>query len=81
MAHFAQLDENNIVTQVVVINNSDCLDSNNNENESIGIAYLQNLYGANTNWKQTSYNSNIRNIYAAIGDTYDEVNDIFVRNV
>ena len=70
MAHFAQLDENNVVTQVIVVSNDDTSDSNGTETESIGVAFCQKLLGADTNWKQTSYNSNMRGNYAGIGYTY-----------
>ena len=72
MAHFAQLDENNVVTQVIVVSNDDCSDSNGTESESIGVAFCQKLLGAETNWKQTSYNENMRGNYAGIGYTYME---------
>ena len=70
MAHFAQLDSNNVVTQVIVVSNDDTSDSNGVETESIGVAFCQKLLGADTNWKQTSYNSNMRGNYAGIGYTY-----------
>ena len=70
MAHFAQLDENNVVTQVIVVGNSDTADVNGVESENIGVAFCQSLLGAETNWKQTSYNANIRGNYAGIGMTY-----------
>ena len=70
MAHFAQLDENNVVTQVIVVSNDDTSDSNGVETESIGVAFCQKLLGADTNWKQTSYNNNMRGNYAGIGYTY-----------
>ena len=70
MAHFAQLDGNNLVTQVIVVSNDDTSDSNGVETESIGVAFCQKLLGASTNWKQTSYNSTIRGNYAGIGYTY-----------
>ena len=72
MAHFAQLDENNVVTQVIVVSNDDTSDSNGTETESIGVAFCQKLLGADTNWKQTSYNGNSRGNYAGIGYTYME---------
>ena len=78
MAHFAKLDSNNLVTQVIVVNNSDITDSNGDEIESIGVAFCQKLLGADTNWKQTSYNNNFRGNYAGIGMTYDDDNDIFI---
>ena len=70
MAHFAQLDENNVVTQVIVVGNSDTADVNGVESENIGVAFCQSLLGAETNWKQTSYNSNMRGNYAGIGMTF-----------
>ena len=70
MAHFAQLDGNNLVTQVIVVSNDDTSDSGGVETESIGVAFCQKLLGASTNWKQTSYNSNMRGNYAGIGYTY-----------
>jgi len=71
MAHFAQLDDENIVTQVIVINNDDMIDSTTGkEVESFGVAVCQKLLGSTTNWKQTSYNGNLRGNYAGIGMTY-----------
>jgi len=79
MAHFAELDENNIVTRVLVIGNEDCQDSEGNEDETVGIAFCRSLFGEDTNWKQTSYNSNFRNTFAGIDYTYDETNDVFYK--
>jgi hypothetical protein len=76
MAHFAQINENNLVTQVIVVDNNDILDEQNNELESIGIQFCTDLLGGD--WKQTSYNNNIRKNYAGIGDTYDESRDAFI---
>ncbi len=72
MAHFAKLDANGIVEQVIVVGNSDTADSSGAETEAIGVAFCQKLVGAGTNWKQTSYNSNMRGNYAGIGMTYME---------
>jgi len=77
MAHFAKLDENNIVLEVVVINNAELLDENNNENENLGITFLQAQFGY-TNWKQTSYNGNFRKNYAGTGYTYNSELDAFI---
>jgi len=77
MAHFAQIDENNIVTRVVVIANEDTSDENGNEVESIGVDFCKSLFGADTNWVQTSYNGNIRYNYAGIGFTWDAENNAF----
>ena len=78
MAHYCQLDENNVVTQVIVVANSDITDANGNEVEEIGIAFCKKLLGEDTNWKQTSYNSNIRVRYAGIGYSYNEELDAFI---
>jgi len=75
MAHFAKLNENNIVTQVIVISNNELLD-NGTESESKGIAFCQSLFDGN--WKQTSYNDNIRKNYAGVGFTYDATRDAFI---
>jgi hypothetical protein len=78
MAHFAQLDENNIVTQVIVVSNDDIKDSEGNESELTGIAFCKSLLGPNTIWKQTSYNNSIRKNYAGIGFIYDATLDAFI---
>tara|TARA_R100000008_G_C3559941_1_gene155517 strand:- start:629 stop:1087 length:459 start_codon:yes stop_codon:yes gene_type:complete len=77
MAHFAKLDENNIVTQVIVVSNTDTCDMKGNELEIIGIAHCQKTFGADSGpWKQTSYNAKfgkgLRGNYAGIGYTYME---------
>lgn len=76
MAHYAQIDENNIVTQVIVIDNKDTADANGVEKEYIGAAFCERLFGGT--WKQTSYNGNIRKNYAGIGYTYNADIDAFV---
>ena len=76
MAHFAELDSNNVVLRVIVVANKDTADANGNEVESIGVAFCQKLFGGN--WKQTSYNGNFRKNYAGIGYTYDANLDAFV---
>jgi hypothetical protein len=76
MAHFAEIDENNVVQRVIVVANKDTADANGNEVESIGVAFCQRLLGGN--WKQTSYNGNIRKNYAGVGYTYDAGIDAFV---
>ena len=66
MAHFAQLDENNIVTSVLVVGNDDIQNLPFPESEPLGVAFLQNLF-PDTTWKQTSYNHNFRFRYAGVG--------------
>lgn len=78
MAHFAEIDENNIVIRVTVVNNSVMKDQNGRERESIGVAFCQGLFGENTRWVQTSYNAKMRGKYAGIGDRYDPVSDTFI---
>jgi hypothetical protein len=75
MAHFAKI-ENGIVTQVIVVANEDCVDSEGVEQESIGVAFCQNLFGGN--WKQTSYNANFRKNYAGIEYSYDPQRNAFI---
>ena len=78
MAHFAQLDENNVVTQVIVIHNNELMDENGVEQEQRGIEFCKAHYGQDTNWIQTSYNGNFRKNYAGIGYTYDVQRDAFI---
>jgi hypothetical protein len=78
VAHFAEIDKNNIVNRVIGINNDVITDKNGNENEQMGIDFCKFLYGSDTNWVQTSYNANFRNIYAVKGCIYDEDLDAFI---
>jgi len=78
MAHFAEIDENNLVLRVLVVDNENVLDENGNENEQVGIKFLQNIFGLDTRWVQTSYNGNFRYRYAGIEMIYDENLDIFL---
>jgi hypothetical protein len=81
MAHFAKLDNDNIVLEVHAVHNNELLDENGQESEAKGIEFLVNWSGGYTNWKQTSYNGNFRGKYAGVGDTYDAQNDVFVAPV
>lgn len=76
MAHFAELDANNVVLRVVVIDNKNTADANGVEKEYIGQAFCERLFGGN--WMQTSYNAKFRKNYAGIGYTYDPVLDAFI---
>lgn len=78
MAHFAQLDQHNVVLQVIVVSNKDTCDANGIENEELGITFCRKLFGLDTNWKQTSYNGNIRFRYAGIGYSYNADLDAFI---
>lgn len=77
MAHFAQLNENNEVVQVLVVNDDYLKDENGNEVEALGRAHMESVHAGK--WIQTSYNNNIRVRYAGIGYTYDEDLDAFIR--
>jgi len=80
MAHFARV-ENNIVKEVIVVNNEVLENKSFPESEAIGIAFCKSLYGADTEWLQTSYNANFRGSYAGSGMIYDELNDIFTSSI
>ena len=78
MAHFAKLDENNLVIEINVVDNVDINDLPFPESEPVGIEFLTNWSGGYTNWKQTSYNSNFRKNFAFVGGTYDAARDAFI---
>jgi hypothetical protein len=78
MAHFAELDQNNVVKRVIVVSDRDTSDENGIEDEQIGINFCKMLFGQNTNWRQTSYNSNIRKRYAGKGMIYNADLDAFI---
>lgn len=77
MAHFAQLDGNDVVTQVIVVHNNELLHEGI-EQEAKGVAFCRSLFGADTQWKQTSYNGTNRKNYAGVGFTYDTGRDAFI---
>jgi hypothetical protein len=78
MAHFAKLDENNVVLEVHVVHNNELLDENGIEQEQKGIDFLINWSNGYLAWKQTSYNGSFRKNYAGIGYTYRADIDAFV---
>jgi len=78
MAHFAQLNEESIVTQVIVVNNATIDNLPFPESEPVGIAFCQSLYGPDTIWAQTSYNASFRYNYAGIGFTFDVTAQAFI---
>lgn len=88
MAYFAELDPNNIVLRVVSIGDQFLLDENGQEVEQLGIDFCHQLFGADTVWKQTSYNTYagqhangktpLRKNYAGIGYKYDSERDAFI---
>lgn len=79
MAHFAKV-ENGIVTQVIVVNNETLGYAEFPESEPVGQEFLASI-GFTGTWKQTSYNSNFRGMYAGTGCIYDEVNDVFASSI
>ena len=80
MAHFAELNSNNVVINVFKVENVVITDENNEENESLGIAFLQGLFGSDKIYKQTSFNCNFRKNYARIGDIFDSSRNAFISN-
>lgn len=78
MAHFAQIDENGLVLNVVVVNDEDTTNDEGIENEETGVSFLKQTFGDDTLWKKTSYNRNIRKNYASKGGTYDSTRDAFI---
>lgn len=79
MAHFVQVDENNVCGQVIVVRNEDILDEKGKESEAVGQAFIKSL-GLEGRWLQTSYNNNFRGRYAA-GCVYDPDKDEFVFSI
>jgi len=77
MAHFAEVDEGQIVRNVIVVNNSDCGGGEFPDSEPIGQAFIAAI-GIAGDWLQTSYHANFRGQYAGQGMTYDPVLDEFV---
>lgn len=70
MAHFARIDENNLVINVLVVPD---------DQEHRGQEFLADDLGLGGTWIQTSYNHRIRKQYAGIGYTYDPLADVFVK--
>jgi hypothetical protein len=75
MAHFAEINENNIVTRVIVVHNNELL-VGDTESEQKGIDFCEGLF-RHRNWVQTSYNGNMRYNFAGVGYTWDSENDAF----
>ena len=76
MAHFAELDANNVVLRVIVVHNNELLDADGVEQEALGQTFCTNLLGGR--WVQTSYNSTFRNSFAVIGGVYNSAKDVFI---
>ena len=78
MAHYAELDDSNVVLRVIVVSNESCKDKDGNEKEAIGEFFCKTLFGPETNWKQTSYHGAFRKNFAGVGYSYDPILDIFI---
>ena len=78
MAHFAEIDSNNIVLRVIVLGNETITDEDNKEQEELGLDFIANNLKLSGTWKQTSYNNNFRKQYAFVGGTYDVTANEFV---
>ena len=77
MAHFAEINSENEVVNILTIDNVDIVDENGNESEDVGRGVCASLNGEGT-YIQTSYNSSIRERYAVIGGTYEPGADVFI---
>jgi hypothetical protein len=76
MAHFARLNDNNIVEDIHVVANY-VIEINGIESEQAGINFLKQIHG-DFIWKQTSYNATLRKNFASIGSQYDLMRDAFI---
>ena len=77
MAHFAKINSDNVVEQVIVVNNETLENKDFPDSEAIGVAFCKSLFGNDTEWKQTSYNANFRGSFAGIGMKYNPIKDEF----
>lgn len=78
MAHFAQLNNENIVINVIVVNNNVVNNLDFPKSEPYGVDFCKSLYGQDTIWKQTSYNASFRKNFAGGNFSYDSVRDAFI---
>lgn len=77
MAHFAKINDDNVVTRVIVVDNKELINKQTlEEDEILGMAFCIKLFGGR--WIQTSYNGNFRKRYAGVGYTYDSDLDAFI---
>jgi hypothetical protein len=75
MAHFAQLNDENVVQQVIVVDNKHA------PTEEAGVAFIKDVLKLDGTWIQTSYNANMRGKFAGLNDIYDPKKDAFVENI
>ena len=78
MAHFCELNSNNVVIRTLIVHNNELLDKNGYEREENGVKFLKKIYGDNTVWVQTSYNNSFRRKFATSGWSYNYEKDVFV---
>jgi hypothetical protein len=78
MAHFAQLNENWVVQQVIAVDDSILLNQQGLECDWLGEQFCQSLYGPYTKWIQTSYNGSKYKNFAGIGYTFDPYRNAFI---
>lgn len=79
MGHFAKIDNNSVVLEVLVVDNETLNNLPFPESEPVGVAFLTQWSGGYSNWKQTSYNASFRKNFAGVGSIYDNVLDAFVQ--
>lgn len=77
MAHFAKLDDANVVLEVHCVHNNELM-VDGVESEAKGVEFLVSWSGGYTKWKQTSYNGTMRKNYAGVGYTYNPDRDAFI---
>ena len=77
MAHFAKLNDSNVVESVIAVHNNELL-VDGVESEEKGLAFVYNLFGDSSTWIQTSYHGNLRKNYAGVGHIHDEGRDAFI---
>ena len=77
MAHFAELDSNNIVIRTIVVSDRNTTDTDGIEKEEVGVAYCKSVFGQDTLWKQCSRSYKIRKQFPAAGYIYNEEYDLF----
>ena len=80
MAHFARIDSENKVQEVIVVNNDVLTDENGDEQETLGQAFIASL-GLDGTWLQCSYNGTMRGVYPGFGFIYNPELDEFVAPV
>lgn len=80
MSHFAQIDNDGKVLQVIVVSNDDIKENTLSfpDTEPVGQKFIANTLLLPGEWRQTSYNGKFRGKYAGIGDRYDPDLDEFV---